>query len=90
MLNVEKIDQTLLWFKKHGDKANVIYQRCSFKDHVHHLLVDFLLGQCPPTYIDPAKYGNPEKAVRQFAKEIDQREIKWQEMIGEGELKEKG
>ncbi|XP_046849885.1 ephrin type-B receptor 1-B-like isoform X1 [Xenia sp. Carnegie-2017] len=44
------------------------------------------LNSCPETYIDPSRYGNPEKAVRKFAKEIDRREIKLSELIGEGEF----
>lgn len=40
----------------------------------------------PETYVNPAKYGNPEKAVKRFAKEIDRREIKLEGLIGEGEF----
>ena len=36
------------------------------------------------SYIDPLKYGNPENAVKKFAKEIDRRQIKLEGVIGEG------
>ncbi|XP_028394189.1 ephrin type-B receptor 1-B-like [Dendronephthya gigantea] len=45
-----------------------------------------MLLNYPETYVNPAKYGNPEKAVRKFAKEIDRREIKLEGLIGEGEF----
>ena len=45
------------------------------------------MGYCPQAYVDPNKYGNPEKAVKKFAKEIDRREIKLEGIIGEGKLK---
>ena len=48
--------------------------------------VGLLLNACPQAYVDPTKYGNPEKAVKKFAKEIDRREIKLEEIIGEGEF----
>ena len=48
--------------------------------------VGMLLNPCPLAYIDPTKYGNPEKAVRKFAKEIDRREIKLEGLIGEGKF----
>jgi hypothetical protein len=49
--------------------------------------VDLSMNTCPQAYVDPHKYGNPEKAVRKFAKEIDRREIKLEGLIGEGKLK---
>lgn len=49
--------------------------------------VGLSLNTCPQAYVDPHKYGNPEKAVRKFAKEIDRREIKLEGLIGEGKLK---
>ena len=39
-----------------------------------------------PAYIDPIKYGDPEKAVRKFAKEIDRREVRLEGLIGEGKI----
>lgn len=36
------------------------------------------------SYVDPTKFGDSEKAVRKFAKEIDRRQVKLEGEIGEG------
>lgn len=37
-------------------------------------------------YIDPTTYDNPERAVMEFAKELDRNVIKFEAIIGGGKL----